>query len=156
MLMKQKIRVLFLCTGNACRSQMAEGWANHLGGAWLEARSAGIEAHGKNPRAIAVMREAGVDTSHQESVKLTPDIFEWADLVVTVCGHADEHCPAAAPGVQRVHWPLEDPARATGAEEEIMTKFRDARDEVRRRVVELIENLRSGSAGRQHTARRSS
>jgi arsenate reductase len=156
MLMKQKIRVLFLCTGNSCRSQMAEGWANHLGDAWLETRSAGIEAHGKNPRAIAVMREAGVDISHQESTKLTPDMLEWADLVVTVCGHADEHCPVLPPGVRKAHWPLEDPARATGAEEEIMTKFRDARDEARRRVAELIENLRPGGAGRQHTARRSS
>lgn len=156
MLMKQKTRVLFLCTGNSCRSQMAEGWANHLGGASLEARSAGIEAHGKNPRAIAVMREAGVDISHQESTKLTPNMLEWADLVVTVCGHADERCPAPPPGVRKAHWPLEDPARATGAEEEIMAQFRAARDEVRRRVAELIENLRSGGAGRQHAARRSS
>jgi arsenate reductase (thioredoxin) len=142
MLMKQKIRVLFLCTGNSCRSQMAEGWANHLGGASLEARSAGIEAHGKNPRAIAVMREAGVDISHQESTKLTPDMLEWADLVVTVCGHADEHCPVPPSGVQKKHWPLEDPAKATGTEEQIMAKFRATRDEIKSRVEGMIGGIK--------------
>jgi len=137
-----KKRVLVLCTGNSCRSQMAEGWANHLGGEWLEATSAGIEAHGKNPRAIAVMREAGVDISHQESTRVTPEMLEQADLVVTVCGHADEHCPVLPPGVQKKHWPLEDPAKATGTEEEIMAKFRATRDEVKSRVEGLIGGLK--------------
>ena len=137
----QKTRVLFLCTGNSCRSQMAEGWANHLGAEWLDARSAGIEAHGKNPRAIAVMREAGVDISHQESTRVTPEMLAWADLVVTVCGHADEHCPVLPPGVQKKHWPLEDPAKATGTEDEIMAKFRVTRDEVRGRVKDLIGGI---------------
>ncbi len=139
---KRKIRVLFLCTGNSCRSQMAEGWANRLGHEWLEARSAGIEAHGKNPRAIAVMREAGVDISHQESTRVTPEMLAQADLVVTVCGHADEHCPVLPSGVQKKHWPLEDPAKATGAEDEIMAKFRATRDEVRARVEGLIGGLK--------------
>ncbi|MDA8364738.1 MAG: arsenate reductase (thioredoxin) [Gammaproteobacteria bacterium] len=138
---KRKTRILFLCTGNSCRSQMAEGWANHLGSNWLEAQSAGIDAHGKNPRAIAVMREAGVDISHQESTRVTPQMLAWADLVVTVCGHADEHCPVLPPGVQKKHWPLEDPAKATGTEEEIMAKFRATRDEVRSRVEGLIGGL---------------
>ena len=127
-------RVLFLCTGNSCRSQMAEGWARHLGGPRLEARSAGIEAHGKNPRAIAVMREAGVDISGQESTRLQPEMLEWADLVVTVCGHADEHCPVLPAGTRKEHWPLEDPAKATGSEEQVMAVFRACRDEVRDRV----------------------
>ena len=139
---KHKAKILFLCTGNSCRSQMAEGWANHLGGAWLEAASAGIEAHGKNPRAIAVMREAGVDISHQESTRVTPEMLAWADLVVTVCGHADEHCPVLPPGVQKKHWPLEDPAKATGTEEEIMAKFRATRDEVKSRVEGLIGGIK--------------
>jgi len=139
---KRKIRVLFLCTGNSCRSQMAEGWANRLGHEWLEARSAGIEAHGKNPRAIAVMREAGVDISHQESTRVTPEMLAWADLVVTVCGHADEHCPVLPSGVQKKHWPLEDPAKATGTEEQIMAKFRATRDEVRGRVEGLIGGIK--------------
>jgi len=139
---KRKARILFLCTGNSCRSQMAEGWANHLGKEWLEATSAGIEAHGKNPRAIAVMREAGVDISHQESTRVTPQMLEQADLVVTVCGHADEHCPVLPPGVQKKHWPLEDPAKATGSEDEIMAKFRATRDEVKNRVEGLIGGLK--------------
>ena len=139
---KRKIRVLFLCTGNSCRSQMAEGWANHLGSEWLEATSAGIEAHGKNPRAIAVMREAGVDISRQESTRGTSEMLAGADLVVTVCGHADEHCPVLPPGVRKKHWPLEDPAKATGTEDEIMAKFRATRDEVRSRVEGLIGGLK--------------
>lgn len=139
---KRKARVLFLCTGNSCRSQMAEGWARHLGGEWLEARSAGIEAHGKNPRAIAVMAEAGVDISPQESTRLTPDMLEWADLVVTVCGHADEHCPVLPAGTQKKHWPLADPAKATGSDAEIMATFRATRDDIRARVASLIGGMK--------------
>ncbi len=144
---QRKARILFLCTGNSCRSQMAEGWANHLGSEWLEATSAGIEAHGKNPRAITVMREAGVDISHQESARVTPEMLAQADLVVTVCGHADEHCPVLPPGVQKKHWPLEDPAKATGTEEQIMAKFRATRDEVKCRVEVLIDGLKMASRG---------
>ena len=144
---KRKARVLFLCTGNSCRSQMAEGWAKHLGKEWLEATSAGIEAHGKNPRAIAVMREAGVDISRQESTRVTPEMLARADLVVTVCGHADEHCPVLPPGVQKKHWPLEDPAKASGTEDEIMAKFRATRDEVKSQVEGLIGGLKLTARG---------
>ncbi len=140
-----KFRVLFLCTGNSCRSQMAEGWANHLGNECVAARSAGIEAHGLHPRAVAVMQEAGVDISHQQSKPVTAEMLEWADLVVTVCGHADESCPMLPPHVRKEHWPLEDPARATGTEDEIMTKFRAIRDEIRRRVETLIIGLTASS-----------
>jgi arsenate reductase len=139
---QRKARILFLCTGNSCRSQMAEGWANHLGSEWIEARSAGIEAHGKNPRAIAVMREAGVDISRQESTRVTSEMLMSADLVVTVCGHADEHCPVLPPGVQKKHWPLEDPAKATGTEEQIMAQFRATRDVVRSRVEGMIGEIK--------------
>jgi arsenate reductase len=134
-------KILFLCTGNSCRSQMAEGWASHLGGGTLVAESAGIEAHGKNPRAIAVMREAGVDISGQESTRVTDEMIRRADIVVTVCGHADEHCPVLPAGVNKIHWPLNDPAKATGTEDEIMAQFRATRDEVRRRVADLIQGL---------------
>ncbi len=142
------MRVLFLCTGNSCRSQMAEGWARALGGPGLEVRSAGIEAHGKNPRAIAVMAEAGVDISGQASTRLTDDLLAWADHVVTVCGHADEHCPALPPGTSKAHWPLDDPARASGTEEEIMAVFRASRDDIRRRVEALLERLRASTDDR--------
>ncbi|WJW76382.1 arsenate reductase (thioredoxin) [Thiohalobacter sp. IOR34] len=147
------MKLLFLCTGNACRSQMAEGWARTLGGDALEVRSAGLEAHGKNPRAIAVMAEAGIDISGQESTPLTPEMLDWADLVVTVCGHADAHCPALPPGTQKRHWPLEDPARASGSEVQVMQVFRASRDEIRRRVEALLGELgmlREGAAHDGH------
>ena len=135
------MRLLFLCTGNSCRSQMAEGYARHFGGNWLDVASAGIEAHGKNPRAIAVMREAGIDISGQESTKLTDDMLAPADYLVTVCGHADEHCPALPPGVRKEHWPLDDPAKATGTDDQVMAAFRRSRDEIRHRVRDLVGRL---------------
>jgi len=134
--------ILYLCTGNSCRSQMAEGWTRNLGGETFLVSSAGIEAHGKNPRAIAVMLEAGVDISGQESTIVSDEMLRQADVVVTVCGHADEQCPVLPPGVKKVHWPLTDPAKATGSEEEIMADFRATRDEVKRRVQDLLAGLR--------------
>jgi arsenate reductase len=135
------VNILFLCTGNSCRSQIAEGWARHLGGGSFDVQSAGIESHGKNPRAILVMKEAGVDTSCQESTKLTHDMLASADYLVTVCGHADENCPALPAAVRKEHWPLDDPASASGTEDEIMAVFRASRDDIRQRVADLIERL---------------
>ncbi len=136
-----KLNLLFLCTGNSCRSQMAEGWGHHFAGDRLEVRSAGIEAHGQNPRAIAAMAEAGIDISGQESTRVTDAMIDAADVVVTVCGHADEHCPVLPPGVRKIHWPLNDPAKASGTEEEIMAVFRASRDDIRERVRALVEEL---------------
>ena len=138
---KQTTHILFLCTGNSCRSQMAEGWARALAGPQIEALSAGIEAHGKNRGAIAVMKEAGIDISKQESTQLMPEMLDWADHVVTVCGHADEHCPVVPPGTRKQHWPLDDPAKARGSEDEIMAVFRATRDEIERRVRALVNRL---------------
>ncbi len=135
------MNILFLCTGNSCRSQMAEGWARHLAGDRFEVQSAGIEAHGKNPRAIEVMAEVGIDISGQESTKLTDEMLQQADVLVTVCGHADEHCPVLPPGKRKIHWPLSDPAKAKGSEANIMKQFRATRDEVSERVVELLAEL---------------
>lgn len=134
--------VLFLCTGNSCRSQMAEGWARHLGGDVVAAASAGLEAHGKNRRAVSVMAEVGIDMSRQESKCVTDEMIRRADIVVTVCGHADEHCPLLPPHIAKIHWPLEDPAKATGAEAEIMAKFRATREEIRSRVQALVDEIR--------------
>lgn len=139
--MPEPTRILFLCTGNSCRSQMAEGWARHLAGDAVVAESAGIEAHGKNPRAIGVMAEAGVDISQQASTVVDDAMLARASLVVTVCGHADEMCPALPPSVRKVHWPLTDPAKATGTEDEIMAAFRATRDDVERRVRGLLAEL---------------
>jgi arsenate reductase len=134
------MNILFLCTGNSCRSQMAEGWGRQLSRKH-EFRSAGVEAHGKNPRAITVMQEAGVDISDQESTRLSDALLGWAGLVVTVCGHADEHCPVLPPGTRKLHWSLEDPAQAAGSEAEIMQVFRASRDDIQCRVRELVESL---------------
>ena len=140
------MKVLFLCTGNSCRSQIAEGWARRLGGDAVDALSAGVEAHGKNPRAIAVMAEAGVDISGQESTRLTDAMLAEADYLVTVCGHADEHCPTLPPGMRKEHWPLSDPAKATGSEDEIMAVFRTSRDDIRARVEDLLARLAKDDA----------
>lgn len=130
--------ILFLCTGNSCRSQMAEGFARASAGERATILSAGIEAHGKNPRAIAAMDEVGVDISQQESTRLSEVMLAEADLVVTVCGHADEHCPVLPAGTRRIHWPLLDPAKATGSEDQITAQFRAVRDDIQRRVAALI------------------
>jgi arsenate reductase len=144
------LRLMFLCTGNSCRSQMAEGWARKLGERhgenWLAVQSAGIEAHGKNPRAIAVMQEASVDISGQESTRVTDGMLEQTDLVVTVCGHADDHCPVLPGSTRKIHWPLDDPAKAQGSEEEVMEFFRNSRDDIRRRVETLLSELKTESA----------
>ena len=126
---------------------MAEGWARALGDSDLVVESAGIEAHGKNPRAIAVMAEAEIDIAGQESTRVTDAMLARADFVVTVCGHANEQCPVLAPGTRKEHWPLNDPARATGSEEQIMAAFRATRDEVRGRVEDLLRRLRPARVG---------
>jgi len=139
--MNKAFNILFLCTGNSCRSQMAEGWAKRYGMPLFETQSAGIETHGKNPRAIAVMKEAGIDISDQASTKVTDEMLKNADIVVTVCGHADEHCPVLPAGTDKEHWPLDDPAKAQGTEEEIMNQFRASRNDIEVRVKELLQRL---------------
>ncbi len=144
--MNKAINILFLCTGNSCRSQMAEGWARYFAKNSFEVQSAGIESHGKNPRAIAVMQEAGVDISTQESTKVTDKMLEQANWIITVCGHADEHCPALPANIKKEHWPLNDPAKAKGSEEEIMQQFRNSRDDIKNRVNNLLQRLQELSA----------
>ncbi len=135
-------RVLFLCTGNSCRSQMAEGWARRLHGGRIEAFSAGIETHGLNPRAVRVMAEAGVDISAHRSKTLDDLRGIEFDLVVTVCGHAHEHCPLFPGRTRILHAGFDDPPRlAAGAatEEEALAPFRRVRDEIRVFVEHLPE-----------------
>ena len=140
----RKIKVLFLCTGNSCRSQMAEGWARALKGDVIEARSAGIETHGLNPNAVAVMAEAGVDISGHRS-KLLDDVKEVPfDYVVTVCGHAHETCPVSPGNATVVHAGFDDPpklAANAASEEEALSHFRRVRDEIAEFVRRLPEAL---------------
>ena len=122
---------------------MAEGWTRHLGGGRVVAISAGIESHGKNPHAIAVMREAGVDISRQESTILTGEMLAAADILVTVCGHADEHCPVIPEGMRKEYWPLSDPAKARGSEKDVIAVYEESRDDIRKRVADLIARISS-------------
>ena len=143
--MTKKVKLLFLCTGNSCRSQMAEGWARALKGDVLEAYSAGIETHGLNPRAVKVMAEAGVDISQHHS-KHVDEVKDVAfDYVVTVCGHANESCPLwLGRRAKIVHVGFDDPpALAKGAktEETSLDCYRRVRDEIRRFVEKLPEGL---------------
>jgi arsenate reductase (thioredoxin) len=140
----QKLKVLFLCTGNACRSQMAEGWARRLKGDVIEAYSAGIAPHGLDPRAVAVMAEVGVDISghrskHLDEVKDVP-----FDYVVTVCEHAHESCPLFPGKTKVVHVGFDDPPRLAGQakdEHEALGHYRRVRDEIRRFVESLPDGL---------------
>ncbi|MEQ8762921.1 MAG: arsenate reductase ArsC [Planctomycetota bacterium] len=141
-----RLAVLFLCTGNSCRSQMAEGWARHLRGDRVRAGSAGVSPHGMNERAVRVMAEAGVDISWQRSKDVLEVTGEGWDVVVTVCGHAHESCPTF-PGTTRiVHVGFDDPPRlaeTARSEEEALDHYRRVRDEIRRFVETLPEALES-------------
>jgi arsenate reductase len=139
-----KITVLFLCTGNSCRSQMAEGWAQHLKAGVIEPYSAGIEKHGMNPHAIKVMAEAGVDITGQYSktvAELGPVEF---DYVATVCGHADEDCPVFPGRTKVVHVGFDDPPKLSAGLPDGETKlaiYRRVRDQIRKFVESLPEAL---------------
>ena len=137
----EKPLIYFLCTGNSCRSQMAEGFARQrLGGAHRVA-SAGITPSFVHPMAVQVMAEAGVDISDQTSKAIDLDQLREAALVVTLCGDAEERCPVTPPRVRRLHWDLPDPARAQGTEAERFTAFRRVRDEIRQRIDALAAEL---------------
>ena len=145
--MMKKKRVLFLCTGNSCRSQMAEGWARQIHGDTIEPYSAGIEAHGMNPSAVKVMDEAGVDLSGQTS-KLADSLVDVPlDLVVTVCGHADENCPAFLTKAKLVHVGFEEPpklAKEAGSAQAALDCYRRVRDQIREFVESDLIDLLPG------------
>lgn len=134
-----KKSIYFLCTGNSCRSQMAEGWAKkYLGNEW-EVRSAGIEAHGLNPNAVKAMKEIGLDISNQKSELIDVDFLNNVTLAVTLCGDAKDRCPVTPPHVKRVHWGFDDPAQAKGTDEEVWKVFQRVRDEIGERIKRFAE-----------------
>ena len=146
--MKERLRILFLCTGNSCRSQMAEGWVNHLKRDVIEARSAGIEKHGLNSLAVKSMAEVGVDISHHQSKLARDFIHEPWDFVVTVCGHAHETCPYFPGNVKIVHVGFDDPpslAKDEPTEEAALAHYRRVRDEIRAFVESLPAALKKPS-----------
>lgn len=134
-----RLRVLFLCTGNSCRSQMADGIVNHDFIGRIEAFSAGTEPHGLNPRAVQVMAELGIDISDNSSDHVSKYEGQPFDYVISLCNDADEKCPTFFGGVRRLHMPFDDPPRATGTEEEVMAVYRRVRDEIRRQMREFFE-----------------
>lgn len=139
-------RVMFLCTGNSCRSQMAEGLARELGKGILEPSSAGLLAAGVHPRAIDVMKEIAIDISKQKSKEIDEALLLTMDMVVTLCSSAEEACPLTPPGIQRFHWPIKDPVATIGSGEEVMKDFRRARDEIKRKIEDLIKKLKQERA----------
>ncbi|HEU5395251.1 MAG TPA: arsenate reductase ArsC [Candidatus Methylomirabilis sp.] len=134
-------KVLFVCTGNSARSQMAEGFLRAFSGGRIEVLSAGLEPRGLNPAAVEVMREKGLDISSHRSTAFSEDLARAMDYVITVCGNAEERCPLLPPEVQHLHWPLDDPARAKGSREEVLAVFRRSRDEIEARVRALLPHI---------------
>ncbi len=142
--MSHQVRMLFVCTGNSARSQMAEAFARYYGKGRIEASSCGIDPKGLHSLTVKVMAEKGMDVSRQESKALTDEMLRKADVVITVCGHADQHCPALPAHVPKLHWPIDDPAILSGrAPEEVLAAFRTARDELESRVREFLSTLAS-------------
>ncbi|OMD56901.1 arsenate reductase (thioredoxin) [Paenibacillus odorifer] len=134
-----KRTIYFLCTGNSCRSQMAEGWAKqYLGKEW-SVYSAGIEAHGLNPKAVQAMSEVGIDISGQTSDIIDANLLNNADLVITLCGDAADKCPMTPPQVKREHWGFDDPAKAQGSDEEKWAVFQHVRDQIGKRIKQFAE-----------------
>ncbi|MEK3715318.1 arsenate reductase (thioredoxin) [Paenibacillus sp. FSL R7-0333] len=134
-----KKTIYFLCTGNSCRSQMAEGWAKkYLNNEW-NVYSAGIEAHGLNPKAVQAMSEVGIDISAQTSDIIDPQLLNSSDLVITLCGDAADKCPITPPQVKREHWGFDDPAKAQGTDEEKWAVFQRVRDQVGERIKLFAE-----------------
>jgi len=133
------MKILFLCTGNSCRSQMAEGFARHHGRGVVTAASAGIEAHGLNPTAVDVMGEIGIDISQHKSKTVDEAMIAAADLIITVCDHAQERCPVIPGHVRRLHWSFEDPARVMGTEDQVRAVFRRVRDEIGAKIKSVVE-----------------
>ena len=135
-----KQRVLFLCTHNSCRSQMAEGLVNHFLGDRFQAFSAGTEATRVNPLAIRVMAELGIDISQHYSKTITEFEGEQFDHVITLCGSANEQCPLFFGGVQRVHIGFDDPSRLSGPDEAVLPEYRRVRDELKEKLIGYLTN----------------
>lgn len=142
---EEVVKILFLCTGNSCRSQMAEGWANHLGEGRVRAASAGVRPTAVQPLAVAVMREVGVDISAQRSKDVSVFLGEEFDFVITLCDNAREECPFFPGAKARLHWPVDDPYGLD------ISAYRRARDEIKGRVEQF---LREHVAARGEAARK--
>ena len=136
-------KILFLCTGNSCRSQMAEGLMRHMAGDKFEVYSAGVEPTQVNPYAIKVMAEAGIDISSHRSKSVNEFLKQEFDYVITVCNHAKKVCPIFPGEHRNIHWDIEDPARIKGTEQEKMDFFRKIRDEIKEKCLLFLNNFKN-------------
>jgi arsenate reductase len=134
-------KIMFLCTANSCRSQMAEGFAREYGKGLVEVYSAGLMAAGVHIRAISVMSEIGIDIFRQKSKEIDQKLLQKMDIVITLCVNAEEYCPRTPSGIKRIHWPIKDPVGTFGNEELIMKDFRRARDEIKEKVQGLLRDI---------------
>lgn len=131
-------QILVLCTGNSCRSQIAEGYLKHFAGEKAAVYSAGVETHGVNPRAIQIMKEDGIDISGHTSNNVNEYRDIEFDYVITVCDNAKERCPFFPSQAQKFHYNFPDPAKATGTEEEILHQFREVRNMIKKYSQEFV------------------
>ena len=134
-------KVMFLCTGNSCRSQMAEGFAKELGKGIIEPYSAGVISTFVHPRAIEAMKEIGIDISGQSSKEIDKGQLKKMAIIITLCSNAEESCPLTPPEIKRFHWPIKDPVSFSGTEDEIMNEFRRARNEIKERIAGFISDF---------------
>ena len=136
------LKIMFLCTGNSCRSQMAEGFARALGKGLIEPCSAGVMPSEIHPKTIQVMKEIGIDISNQTSKGIDEHLLNTMDIVITLCSSAEAMCPMTPPRIKRIHWSIDDPKTATGSEEEVLNAFRSARDDIKKKIEMLIDELK--------------
>jgi len=139
---KGKLQILVLCTGNSCRSQMAEGFFRHYGNNSLEVSSAGLEPKGLNPKAVQVMKEIGIDISRHTSDHLSKYAGQSFDYVITVCDNAAKNCPVFPGQGKKLHWPFDDPAEAIGTDEQVLAVFRLVRDEIGSKIKIWLSNYK--------------
>lgn len=139
--MNKKIKIMFLCTGNSCRSQMAEGFGKYFGGDLVEIYSSGIEAHGINQKAVKVMKEIGVDISKNSSNEIDQNLLNKMDYVITLCSDAEDRCPTISNEIKKLHWPFEDPAIFKGTEEQTLEQFRKVRDLIKTQIKLFFNEL---------------
>ncbi len=134
-------KVMFLCTGNSCRSQMAEAIAKKLGAGLIEPFSAGFMPAGINRYAIKVMQKIGIDISGQQSKPINENLLRQMNIIITLCGNAEASCPATPPEIKHIHWPINDPAKVVGTKEEISKEFIRARDEIKDRIEKFLKEI---------------
>ena len=136
------LKIMFMCTGNSCRSQMAEGFARAMGKSVIEPYSAGVKPSEVHPKTVQVMKEIGVDISRQTSKGIDESLLNTMDIIITLCSSAEALCPMTPPRIKRIHWSIDDPKSATGTEEEVVQAFRKARDEIKKKIEILVEELK--------------